>query len=81
MDADVERKQFGQEHPRARYTDREVELVAELRRDGLGFKRIAKVMAIPRRTVRDICAGRIRVYQTGGAVVPARINAHRKDET
>lgn len=59
-------ERIGQDHPKAKYTDREVELVAELRRSGMGFKSIAAAMDMPRRTVRDICSGRIRAYQTGG---------------
>ncbi|MFV0680000.1 hypothetical protein [Ottowia sp.] len=58
---------IGQMHPRALYTDREVELVLELRDEGWGYKRIAKKMEMPRRTVRDICSARIRCQRQGGA--------------
>lgn len=48
---------IGEDHPNARYTDGEVAMVLGLRDEGLGYKRIAKAMDMPLRTVRDICNG------------------------
>lgn len=56
---------IGQEHPRAKYTDREVELVLGLADQGWQSRRIAQAMEMPRRTVRDILAGRIRCQRAG----------------
>lgn len=50
----------GEDHPNARYTNAEVEMVLELRDEGLGYKRIAKILEMPRATVRDICQGKRR---------------------
>lgn len=55
----------GQDHPRAKYTDREVELVLGLADQGWQSRRIAQAMEMPRRTVRDILAGRIRCQRAG----------------
>jgi len=68
----TEGHRYGQDHPRAKYTDREVELVAELAREGMVSRRIAQAMDMPRRTVRDILSGRIRPYQSGGGVESPR---------
>ena len=47
-------KRAGQAHPRALATDRDVELARQLHeQDGFGYKRIAKIMEAPVRTVRD----------------------------
>lgn len=51
---------IGKTHPRAKYSDSEIDLVLELRDEGLGYKRIAKKLEMPIRTVRDICNGRRR---------------------
>lgn len=48
---------IGEDHPNARYTDAEVAMVLDLRDEGMGYKRIAKVMDMPVRTVRGICTG------------------------
>lgn len=45
----------GEDHHRARYTDGEVSMVLTLREEGLGYKKIAKKMDMPVRTVRCIC--------------------------
>ncbi|OJU90985.1 MAG: hypothetical protein BGO13_08640 [Burkholderiales bacterium 66-5] len=56
---------IGQDHPRAKYTDREAELVLELAEQGWGSRRIANTMEMPRRTVRDILSGRTRAQWAG----------------
>jgi len=52
----------GQSHPRAKYSDREVELIRQLHDEGLGYQRIAHKMEMPKGTVQDICSGRTRWY-------------------
>lgn len=51
---------IGEDHPNAKYSDSEVEMVFRLRDDGLGYKRIAATCEMPVRTVRDFIAGRRR---------------------
>jgi hypothetical protein len=47
-------KRCGQTHPRAEATDSDVDLARQLHEnDGWGYKRIAKAMEVPVRTVRD----------------------------
>lgn len=53
-------KRIGEGHPRAILTDRDVELLLELRDEGWGWKRLASKFECSRRLVRDICAGRRR---------------------
>ncbi len=50
----------GEDHQHARYTNREVELVLELRDSGLSYRQIACQMEMPRSTVASICTGRRR---------------------
>lgn len=57
----------GEDHPRARYTDGEVEMVLNLReRDGFSYDKISKLMEMPKGTVRDFCKYRRRA-QTAAA--------------
>lgn len=51
---------IGEHHARARYTDREIELVLELWRDGMTKTEIAKKMEMPKSTVWAICTYRLR---------------------
>lgn len=54
-------RQQGETHSGARLTDHEVELVRHLHEiEGWGYKRIAKKMDSPKRTIRDICKYRYR---------------------
>lgn len=54
-------KRCGQTHGRAQVTDRDVELARQLHeQDGWGYKRIAKKLEVPVRTVRDWLAYRFR---------------------
>ena len=57
---------IGEDHPKARYTDHEIGQVLRLRDDGLGYKRIAKVMDMPKGTVRNICKGFCRCQTVMG---------------
>lgn len=50
-------QRIGQDHPNAKLTDAEVELVHRLREDGMGIKTIAKTMETPLRTIRTILSG------------------------
>ena len=45
---------MGEHHPKARYTNHDVETVRQLRDDGLSYNAIAKAMEMPKSTVRDI---------------------------
>ena len=53
-------RRIGQGHPNARYTDREVELVQQLREQGFTFNQIQRAVGMPRSTIRDYCSGRCR---------------------
>lgn len=50
----------GEDHPHARYTDREVDMVRGLREAGWSYGEIARKMDMPRPTVAHICQGRRR---------------------
>lgn len=50
----------GESHQAARYTDNEVLQCIELRLEGYSLAAISKKMEIPKRTIRDFFAGRIR---------------------
>ena len=50
----------GESHQAARYTDNEVLQCIDLRLAGFSLNEISKKMEIPKRTVRDFFAGRIR---------------------
>lgn len=56
----------GQEHPRARYTDHEIDLALELLDTGTSQRKVAKKMDIPRRTLRDWSAGTTRAQRIPG---------------
>lgn len=46
----------GENHPEAKLTDHEVELIRQFHEDeGYGYKRLAKKFETPIRTIRDIC--------------------------
>lgn len=51
---------IGEDHPLAKWTNEQVDLVFELRDQGWGYKRIVNATGMPKRTVRDICNGRRR---------------------
>lgn len=50
----------GERHPRAKNSDHEVTLAAELRRQGMSYRQIAAKFEVHERTVRDWCSGRLR---------------------
>lgn len=51
---------IGEDHPKARYTNREVELVLQLRDQGASYGSISRTMDMPKSTVRNICTGLTR---------------------
>lgn len=52
----------GESHPRAVLTDHDVDLVFELREDGMSIGRIAKAMEVSKGCVAHILAGRTRSH-------------------
>ena len=50
----AEGRRVGESHPKAELTDRDVELMRELRDEGRSYRWLAKTFEIPKRTVRDI---------------------------
>lgn len=57
---------IGEDHPQARYTNHEIDLVLELRDEGRSYGYIACKMEMPKSTVRDICTGRRRCQSPAG---------------
>jgi hypothetical protein len=53
-------RRIGEDHPNARYTDGEVGMVLELRDEGKSYGVIARLVEMPKSTVRDICKGNRR---------------------
>ncbi|TAN29576.1 MAG: hypothetical protein EPN31_06210 [Castellaniella sp.] len=51
---------IGEDHPKARYTNHEVDLVLALRDQGASYGEIARKMDMPKATVQAICNGRAR---------------------
>ncbi len=51
---------IGEDHPRARYTNTEIDLVLKLRGQGDSYGEIARKMDMPKATVQAICNGRSR---------------------
>lgn len=68
---------IGQFHPNARYTDREVDLMFELKEQGYGSRRIARMMEVPRQTVASILSGRRRCVT---AAVWRKVQVHEKKD-
>ncbi len=50
----------GEDHPRAKYTDADIDAVFELREEGFSLRAIAKKMEMPLRTVRSYLNGSTR---------------------
>ena len=53
-------RRIGESHPRSKYTDREIELVLQLKDIGMTVRKIAAKMDMPFSTVGAICSGRSR---------------------
>lgn len=45
----------GEDHPQAKLTDHEVELLRQMFDEGFGYKKLAKKFEAPIRTIRNIC--------------------------
>lgn len=63
---------IGEDHPKARYTNHEVDLVLQLHDQGAGYGKIAAKMDMPKSTVQDFCNGRRR-NQCPAEFKPVRI--------
>ncbi len=50
-------QRIGQDHPHARLTDAEVDILLGLRDEGWGYRRLARKFEISRRAVVKICRG------------------------
>jgi hypothetical protein len=66
-------RRIGEDHPNARYTDGEIAMVHTLHEAGHGYRSIARIVQMPRSTVRDICIGRRR-NQTASAWRTVRVS-------
>lgn len=51
---------IGEDHPRAVLTDHEVHLFFQLRAEGYGYKRLARMFDISISHARNMCKGRAR---------------------
>lgn len=60
-------RRIGEDHPRARLTDHDVELMLQLRqREGWSWKRLARAFDCSRSQVRRICLGVHRAQTIAG---------------
>lgn len=59
-------KRIGEDHPRAKLTNHEVELIREMHGEGWGYKRIADKFGVGKTTIQDLCTGRRRCQQPMG---------------
>lgn len=57
---------IGEDHPRARYTNADVEGVFMLHEAGFSLRQISKKMDMPIRTIRDYLSGRRRDQSIAG---------------
>jgi hypothetical protein len=55
-------KRVGQDHYKAKNTDREVDMAIALHEGGMGYGKIAKLMECSKASVRDWVKGRRRTY-------------------
>ena len=60
-----ESRWFGQWHPRAKLTDRDVELVRKLRREGMGYAALAEKFDVSRWCIGRICRMERRIGAGG----------------
>jgi len=51
---------IGEDHPAAKLTDHEVELLLEMHEENIGYRKLAKIFEISPSQVRNICKGRKR---------------------
>ena len=57
---------IGEDHQNARYSNGEIEMVLTLRDDGKSYGEIARLVEMPKSTVRDICRGLRRCQAVAG---------------
>lgn len=72
---------IGESHPRVRLTDGEVELIRLLHEDEhepVGYRRLAAIFEVSKRTIRDICAYRRRAETVAAWVEPRQLQRQRK---
>lgn len=72
---------IGESHPRARLTDWEVELIRQLHEDleePIGYRRLAAIFEVSKRTIRDVCAYRRRAETVAAWVEPRQEKRKRK---
>ncbi len=55
---------IGEDHPRAVLTNHEVDLLLELRAEGVSYDKLAVIFEIHRGTVAKICTGQRRAQYT-----------------
>lgn len=48
---------IGEDHQNARYTNREIEMVHELRDSGMSYGKIMQIMEMPKSTIASIARG------------------------
>lgn len=71
----------GESHPRVRLTDGEVELIRSMHEDSdepLGYRRLATIFEVSKRTIRDICAYRRRAETVVAWIEPRQLQRERK---
>jgi hypothetical protein len=72
----------GESHPRVRLTDWEVELIRILHEeDSLGYRRLAAIFEVSKRTIRDICHYRRRAETVVAWVEPRQAQRERRKAT
>lgn len=55
MVKDENKVKRGENHPKAKLTDHEVELVRQLREDGYTYDQLSEIFETPPSTIRDMC--------------------------
>lgn len=56
----------GQDHHRAKLSDHDIDLIVELREDGMGYAEIAAKFEISKGMAHDYCNGRRRLHTATG---------------
>lgn len=56
-------RRVGEDHPCAVLTDHDVEMIFQLREEGMGYRRIARLMECSKSLVRRIVKGEVRAQR------------------
>jgi len=48
-------RRIGQDHPKAKLTDHEVEMIRQLHDEGWGYRRLARVFEVSRTCIAELC--------------------------